>query len=143
MDLVGGWNLAVDPVPAGHGDMDLGWVDVAEIVEVEGRVMGQDAAGSPRPQRSLHQLILRRAGNRIEAIETLCDALERPSTLHLNKAPLVDPEVASVLGGHEPVLIEGVLKQDVMNSARHAHIVVQNAIVCAIAEPLPRTLNRP
>lgn len=66
-------------------------------------------------------------GDGVEAVETPCDALERPAALHLDEAPLIDSEVAGVLGGHEPVLIEGALEENVVDPPRHGAKRVSSA----------------
>jgi hypothetical protein len=66
MEAIDGWCLAAaQAVALGDREVDLRWVDVAELVEVERRFVAEDTLDSVRPEGCLAIAVQRMNGERV------------------------------------------------------------------------------
>jgi hypothetical protein len=114
-DLIVGKLAVVDRVDVRHvagdaeggrdRDVDRCRVDVAEVVQVERRLVGQNPVLA-RPERGLHQLIEAGPSDDGHAVQAVVDALDHAAPRHLDQPVRIDVDLASVCRRDEPVLVE-------------------------------------
>jgi hypothetical protein len=120
---------SVDDVLRGHrpscamatrdGDVDLRRAHVAELMEFQGGIVGQHPLHAHRPQRRLHVAVERARWQRDHAIQALATPFEQPPILQNHQPLRRDPELPSLLLGHEPVVVGSQLKDRLVNRTRH------------------------
>ena len=109
---------AAEAIGGRHGDVDLRRVDVAQIVQVQRRLVGEHSAAA-RPQRRLHELLQAGRGHDRHPIDAVGDALDAAPPGHLDQAMRIDAVLLGVLRGHVAVLVDGDLGEDVVDAPRH------------------------
>jgi hypothetical protein len=72
-------HLAPRPVGGRHGQVDLGWVDVAKLVQVERGLVAKDTLDGLRPQRRLHVLVKSRARHERDPVNAVGDVISQPT----------------------------------------------------------------
>ena len=104
MKDVAGAASALDAHALGHGDVDGIGVDVAEVVNIEGRVVAEHGLLVSRPEQRERVLIIGGSREFCEAVDTLGDASDFSAIGELGQLAPRKTEIAGVAGCHEPVL---------------------------------------
>ena len=99
--------------------MDLGGVDVAELVEVERRFVAEDTLHAIRPEGCLAVAVQCMHGERVQAVEPESLPLQRSPARHLRQPLWADARPPGVIHGQEAVVILGDLVQRLEVPARH------------------------
>ena len=99
--------------------MDLSRVDVAELVQIESRVMGEGST-SIRPERCLRELAELRIGlEEREAIDAPSDPLDRPPALHVDKTMRIEPGFPGIGRRDQALLLRSDRRERVVVASGH------------------------
>lgn len=101
------WSGSSDPVGARHGDVDRARKDVAELIEVERRLMRKNAAHSPRPQYGLHKAVQRAGRRERKTVDAVRPSLQLSSFGHSDEVDRINSQPPRVVGSEEAVLLVG------------------------------------
>lgn len=110
--------LPAGPVPVGHGEMNLGRVDVGQVVELQSGVMAEHSP-SAGPERGQHVRIELADRKLLEPVYPVCHPSKLLAVGELSQLDHVDSQPPSVLGGDVAVLIERHLPQFRLDPSCH------------------------
>jgi hypothetical protein len=100
-------------------------------MQLERCVVGEHPSRASWPKHGLHQVLTPGGvGDDLEPIEATRDAFEGPATLHVHQALLVDAKRAGIVGGHEAVLVEGAVEEDVADGRGHVQSMAYGNSLC-------------
>ena len=124
------WHAPADAVAAGDGDVNLRRVDIAQLIELQRRLVGEDAARPSRPERRLHVGVETARRRQREAVQTRPATLNLPSLGHAHEGHRVDAQPPRVVWRHEAVPLVGDLGKLRVGTSGYMDKLAQNRLVC-------------
>jgi hypothetical protein len=103
------WHAPAGAMAARDGDVDLRRVDIAQLIELQRRLVGEDAGRPARPERRLHIRVETARRREREAVQAHPAALDLPSLGHAHEGHRVDAQLPRVVWHHEAVPLVGDL----------------------------------
>jgi hypothetical protein len=123
MHRVRRWHLSANSGSLRHCDVDLRGVDVAQIPQVERRIVRYDTE-PVGPQGGRHQFVAGARRKRSESIQTTAHPMEVAVAFHVNEHSVLCPNTCCVVRRHVAVLIRrdaeefGVPRPSSMSSSK-------------------------
>ena len=114
-----------------HGHMHFAWIDVAQMVEVQRRVMGQ-GRGCVEPKKRFLVLRQRIAGQLRDLVDREADARDDTFMRQSTQRVLGRPDRARVVRRQQPMLIDCALKELWKELCRHGNTVPYGTRFCQV-----------
>ena len=131
MDLDPGWGGPSGSVADVHRHMHFPWIDVAQMVEVQRRVMSQ-GRGRAEPEKRFLVLRQRIAGQLRDLVDREPDARDDTFMRQSTQRVLGRPDRACVVRRQQPMLIDCALKELWKELCRHGNTVPYETRFCQV-----------
>lgn len=128
MEPIGRGYLPADPVAAGHGDVDLGRVDVAQLIQLQHRLMREDPARPSGPESRLHVGVEAALRRQWEPIQTGPSAFYLTPLRHAHEVHRADPQLPRVGRRQEAISLVGDLGKSRVGTPGHPDNLAQNVL---------------
>jgi hypothetical protein len=124
-------NLSVGAVGLGDREVDVIGAHIAQLVEVERRLVTQDTA-AVRPNGRLYELVPLAGRDQMHAVDPVPEVVSMAAPGVLVETLRADADLTHICGAHEAVLLAGDVKDVHEDFARHD---VQTTAFCRCLYP--------